>query len=70
MKGQTLSMLFEMSDLNMGKVVYYSAHDGVSDLISDQCSREKSNNYQGCFDTLLITHPCIFRNKLNPIFTE
>lgn len=62
-------MLLEMSDLNMGKVVYYSAHDGVSDLISGQCSREKSNNYQGCFDTLLITHPCIFRNKLDPIFT-
>lgn len=63
-------MLLEMSDLNTGKTVYYSAQGGVADLISDQCSRWKSNNHKGFFDTLLITNLCIFRSKLDPIFTE
>lgn len=70
MQGQTLSMLFIVSSLNKGKVVYYSAQDGVADLISDQCSREKFNNYQEFFDTLLMTNPCIFRSKLDSIFTN
>lgn len=57
MEGQTPPMLLEMSDLNTGKVVYYNAQGGMADLISDLCSREKSNNYQDFFDTLLVTNP-------------